>query len=138
MKKLYARISIICQTTSLQEVCFIRLILFKADVWICTFYCSLHRTLGAAQEICICKTNIEIWNLLGANVKEAQNAESKANFIHKMKIALKEADGTEYWLKLCSELDSYPKPIGMTEKLESIIKILNKIIGTSKRTANIR
>jgi four helix bundle protein len=35
---------------------------------------------------------------IGANIREAQNAESKADFIHKMKIAAKEADETEYWL----------------------------------------
>ncbi|MEZ4853043.1 four helix bundle protein [Flavobacterium sp.] len=35
---------------------------------------------------------------MGANSKKAQNAESKADFIHKLKIALKEADETEYWL----------------------------------------
>jgi four helix bundle protein len=35
---------------------------------------------------------------IGANVREAQNAESKADFIHKMKIAAKEANETEYWL----------------------------------------
>ena len=33
---------------------------------------------------------------IGANIREAQNAESKADFIHKMKIAAKEADETEY------------------------------------------
>jgi four helix bundle protein len=33
---------------------------------------------------------------IGANVREAQNAESKTDFIHKMKIAAKEADETEY------------------------------------------
>jgi four helix bundle protein len=38
---------------------------------------------------------------IGANVREAQNAESKADFIHKIKIAAKEADETEYWLLLC-------------------------------------
>ena len=38
---------------------------------------------------------------VGANVREAQNAESKADFIHKMKISAKEADETEYWLLLC-------------------------------------
>ena len=38
---------------------------------------------------------------IGANAREAQNAESKADFIHKMKIAAKEADETEYWLLLC-------------------------------------
>jgi four helix bundle protein len=38
---------------------------------------------------------------IGANSKESQNAESKADFIHKLKIAIKEADETEYWLFLC-------------------------------------
>ena len=36
---------------------------------------------------------------IGANVNEAQNAESKSDFIHKLKIAAKEADETKYWLK---------------------------------------
>jgi|SRR5690606_32937636 len=47
---------------------------------------------------------------VGANVKEAQNAESKADFIHMMKIALKEADETEYWLFLCENVETYPNP----------------------------
>ena len=39
---------------------------------------------------------------IGANIMEAQNAESKADFIHKMKIAAKEAGEAQYWLMLCS------------------------------------
>lgn len=35
---------------------------------------------------------------IGANIREAQNAESKVDFIHKFKLAAKEADETEYWL----------------------------------------
>lgn len=69
---------------------------------------------------------------IGANVKEAQNAESKADFIHKMKIAIKEADETEYWLMLCKHSKEYPDTSDILAKLNSIIKILNKIIGTSK------
>jgi four helix bundle protein len=38
---------------------------------------------------------------IGANVREAQNAESKNDFIHKLKIAAKEIEETEYWLELC-------------------------------------
>jgi four helix bundle protein len=38
---------------------------------------------------------------IGANSMEAQNSESKADFIHKIKIAAKEADETQYWLMLC-------------------------------------
>jgi len=72
---------------------------------------------------------------IGANVKEAQNAESKADFIHKLKIASKEADEVEYWLFLCQELNSYPDCENLLLKLKSIIKILNKIIGTSRRNS---
>ncbi len=37
---------------------------------------------------------------IGANIKEAQSCESRADFIHKLKIAAKEANETEYWLGL--------------------------------------
>jgi four helix bundle protein len=43
-------------------------------------------------------------------VREAQNSESKADFIHKTKIAAKEADETEYWLELCKHAPNYPDP----------------------------
>ena len=69
---------------------------------------------------------------IGANVREAQNAESKADFIHKLKIAAKEADETEYWLMLCEMSQNYPKNQLLSEKLQSIINILSKIISTSK------
>ena len=70
---------------------------------------------------------------IGANTREAQNAESKADFIHKMKIAAKEADETEYWLLLCQYSKNYPDTIYLQDKLTSIKKILNKIISSSKR-----
>ena len=40
---------------------------------------------------------------IGANIHEAQNAESRADFIHKMKIAAKELEETKYWLRLCEQ-----------------------------------
>ncbi len=45
---------------------------------------------------------------IGANVREAQNAESAIDFIHKLKIAAKEADETQYWLLLCKRSKNYP------------------------------
>ncbi|HLW41948.1 MAG TPA: four helix bundle protein [Flavobacterium sp.] len=81
----------------------------------------------------IAKQLIRAGTSIGANVKEAQNAESKADFIHKMKIALKEADETEYWLFICENLKSYPNPLGLLEKLNGVLKLLNKIISSSKR-----
>jgi len=69
---------------------------------------------------------------IGANVREAQNAESKVDFIHKMKIAAKEADETEYWLLLCKNNSNYPNPDNLLEQIDSIHKILSKIISSSK------
>ena len=71
---------------------------------------------------------------IGANVREAQNAESKADFIHKMKIAAKEADETEYWLELCKASKNYPFDEKLLLRLHEIILILSKIIGTTKRS----
>lgn len=70
---------------------------------------------------------------IGANIRESQNAESKADFIHKLKIAAKEADETEYWLEICELSDSYPSTKELKSKLKTIIKILSKIISTSKK-----
>ena len=69
---------------------------------------------------------------IGANVREAQNAESQTDFIHKLKIAAKEAEETMYWLDLCLYSPSYPNTEKEKEELNSIIKIINKIIGTLK------
>ena len=69
---------------------------------------------------------------IGANVSEAQGSESKADFIHKMKIAYKEAEETRYWLQLCEHSENYPKPQKLLEEIISILKVLGKIISSSK------
>jgi four helix bundle protein len=69
---------------------------------------------------------------IGANVWEAQNAESTNDFIHKFKIAAKEMDETEYWLLLCKFSQSYPEEETLLPKLECISKIINRIIATTK------
>jgi four helix bundle protein len=68
---------------------------------------------------------------IGANVHEAQNAESKLDFIHKLKIAHKEADETMYWLTIFEKSNSYPTS-DLKDKLQIIIKILSKIIASTK------
>jgi four helix bundle protein len=70
---------------------------------------------------------------IGANAMEAQNAESKADFIHKMKIAAKEAEESQYWLWLCQYSANYPECILQQAKLEEINKVLGKILSTSKK-----
>lgn len=71
---------------------------------------------------------------IGANIREAQNAESKADFVHKFKISAKEADELIYWLQLCLESEFYPNPKEeIFKELNSIILIISKIISSSKK-----
>lgn len=70
---------------------------------------------------------------IGANIREAQSSESRADFIHKLKIAHKEAEETDYWLLLCEKAKNYPSPaMEMNAMLLSIQKLLNKIISSAK------
>jgi four helix bundle protein len=69
---------------------------------------------------------------IDVNVREAQNAESKGDFFHKMNIAAKEADETEYWLLLCSKSDDFQNRKELLTDCTSIIKVLSKIIASSK------
>ncbi len=70
---------------------------------------------------------------IGANVSEAQGAESKNDFKHKCKIAYKEAEETAYWLKLCKHAESYPFDEALMNDIQSIIRILGKIISSTKQ-----
>ena len=93
-------------------------------------YCEL---LESNKKYVIARQLLKSGTSIGANVREAQNAESKADFIHKLKIAAKEADETEYWLILCEKSKNYPLNDNLTTELKSIIKVLSKIISSSKK-----
>ncbi|RYE38067.1 MAG: four helix bundle protein [Sphingobacteriales bacterium] len=69
---------------------------------------------------------------IGANVWEAQAAESRADFIHKMKIASKEAEETEYWLLICYKAWEFVDVKDLLFQLVRIKRVLGKIISTSK------
>ncbi len=92
-------------------------------------YCD---TLEEKRKYVIARQLLKSGTSIGANVREAQNAESKPDFIHKFKIAAKEAEETEYWLLICKNSSGYPEVTLLMEKLKSIQRIINKIIVTSK------
>lgn len=93
-------------------------------------YCDL---LQEQKKFVVSHQLLKAATSIGANCMEAQNAESKADFIHKIKIASKEADETQYWLTLCSFANNYPDCKSLILKLEEVSKVLNKILATSKR-----
>lgn len=71
---------------------------------------------------------------IGALVREAEHAQSKADFINKMSIALKEANETEYWIELLHQsdyitTDSYTS---IHPDIEELLKLLVSIVKTSK------
>lgn len=89
--------------------------------------------LEDAKKYVIARQILKSGTSIGANVHEAQNSESKADFIHKIKIAAKEADETDYWLALCKLSETYPYDERLHKNLIELIKILSKIISTSKQ-----
>lgn len=67
---------------------------------------------------------------IGANVEEADAAESRRDFIHKMKIALKEAQETRYWLRTIieSELLTDEETQALLKECDEIVRVLHTII----------
>jgi four helix bundle protein len=91
--------------------------------------------LEQSRKYVIARQLLKSGTSIGANVREAQNAESKPDFIHKVKIAAKEADETEYWLLLCQKSEGYHDCEPLIDKCASITKVLSKIISSSKTKA---
>ena len=71
---------------------------------------------------------------IGALVSEGEFAQSKADFINKLSIALKEANETKYWINLLYDTDYITKQMyeDIQKDILEIISLLVKIIKTSK------
>ena len=93
-------------------------------------YCE---ALDSNRKYIISKQLLRSATSIGANAMEAQNAESKADFIHKIKISAKESDETQYWLTLCGYAKDYPDCDHLVSKLNELQKIINAILGIAKR-----
>jgi len=91
-------------------------------------YCEL---LEEKRKYVIARQLLKSGTSIGANSHESQNAQSKKDFIHKLKIAAKEADETKYWLILCNKSENYPNTGALQDKLLSIQKVLSKIISST-------
>lgn len=92
-------------------------------------YCE---KLEAIKKYVIARQLLKSPTSIGANVFEAQNAESKVDFIHKMKIAAKEANESLYWLILCEKAANYEFEPLLKLQIEEIVRILSRIISSSK------
>ena len=96
---------------------------------------SLYKNLVAQyKEFVLSKQILRSGTAIGALIREAQHAESKADFIHKLSIALKEANETEYWLLLLYKTNYITEQLfnSLAEDIDELIKLLVSIIKTSK------
>lgn len=90
------------------------------------------------KEYVLSKQVLRSGTAIGAVVREAQNAESKADFIHKLGVAQKENDETLYWLELLFETEylDEKKFISMQKDLIELLKMIRSAIITSKNKVN--
>ena len=87
------------------------------------------------KEYVLSKQLLRSGTAVGALVREAQHAESKADFIHKMAIALKEANETDYWIELLHQSQLLEKQgfDSIKSDIVELLKLLTSIVKSSKK-----
>ena len=96
-------------------------------------FCEL---LEQQKKFIIAKQLLRSGTSIGANAFEAQNPNSKKDFINKIKIAAKELEETKYWLYLCKHSKNYPFNDELENQIIEIGKIIYKILSTSLKHDN--
>lgn len=96
---------------------------------------SLNKQQYSADKNVLTKQVLRSGTSVGANIEEAQSGQSRADFISKMSIALKEARETNYWLRLMAagSVVSNEEIGDLLRESEEIKKILGAIIVSSKK-----
>ena len=101
------------------------------------FHTFLQKEKG---EFVLSKQILRSGTSIGANTRESNNAQSAADFINKLSIALKEADETAYWMELLHESDIIDQQQfeSMYNDLKELIALLTASIKTCKQNNNIK
>jgi len=99
---------------------------------------KLHHYLTNKKEYTLSKQLLRSGTAIGALIREAQNAESKLDFIHKLGIAQKECDETIYWLELLYTTDYLNEKEfkSISNEVSELLKMIRSAIITSKKTYN--
>jgi four helix bundle protein len=98
---------------------------------------KLYKILKLEKEFVLSKQLLRAGTSIGANVNEAEAAQSKEDFIHKMSIASKEARETRYWLQLLQTSKLVDLDLtDFIEEVNSLIGLLTSIVKTSQLNHN--
>lgn len=94
------------------------------------------REMNENKEFVLAKQLLKCGTSIGANVEEANQGESKADFIHKLSIANKEAHETRYWLRLLkdSNMLSTDRSDNLIASCSELERLLTSILNTTKNT----
>lgn len=86
------------------------------------------------KEYVLSKQMLRSGTSIGANIREAEHAQSKSDFIHKMSIALKEANETDYWIELLHKSGTIDdlQFESMNGDIAELLKMLVSIVKTSR------
>lgn len=100
----------------------------------------LRRYLQEKQEFDISRQLLRSGTAIGALIREAEFAESVADFIHKMSIAQKEANESQYWLDLLVSTDYIQRDAyeSIRSDIDELIKLLTSSIKTAKANGEWR
>ena len=95
----------------------------------------LYKNLADRKEFVLSRQLLKSGTSIGANIREAEHAQSKADFINKLSISLKEANETAYWLDLLYETNYLTDEVYQNLKNKNIelLKLLTSIINTSRK-----
>ncbi len=95
---------------------------------------KLYKYIAAEKkEYVLSKQILRSGTSIGANIEEANQAQSKADFIHKLSIAQKEAFETDYWLRLLRDSEYLTE--AQADSLLNDCREVQKLLTTSIKTA---
>jgi four helix bundle protein len=96
---------------------------------------QLHKLMVKQNEYILSKQLLRSATSIGANVQEAQAAQTKPDFAHKMSIASKEARESKNWLMLIQKSQIIEIDVSeLSKQAESIANVLTKIVKTSQES----
>jgi len=97
---------------------------------------NLYKFIKKQKEFVLSKQVLRSGTAIGALIKEAEFAQSRADFINKMQIALKEANETSYWIDLLFNTNYIDKKMhkSIDKDIKEIISILVKIVKNTKNS----
>jgi len=95
---------------------------------------NMYKVLLERKEYVLSKQLLRSGTAIGALIKEGEHAQSKADFINKINIALKEANESDYWIMLLKDTDYITETEydSLSYDCKELIKLTASIVKTSK------